>query len=153
VYAPKYTTETKLKSFSNQFEDNLNQSIGFQLTIPIFNGFLINTAVKKARLSIENAELDLQIARNQLRKNIEQAYADASAALKKHNATKKALITLNESFNYAQKRYDVGIITSVEYNESKTRLEKAQSDLLQAKYDYLFKTKIIDYYQGKTLTF
>ncbi|PCJ82429.1 MAG: transporter [Flavobacteriales bacterium] len=153
VFFPQYTTITEPRSFGKQLDDNLNQSVGLSLSVPIFNGWAVQTNINKARLAIENAEYDLQLARNQLRKDIEQAYANAVAALKKHRATKKSLIALEESFKYTEQKFNVGMVNAVEYNDVKNKLAKAQSDLLQAKYDYVFKTKILDFYQGIPLVF
>jgi outer membrane protein len=88
-----------------------------------------------------------------LKKSIEQAYYDASAAYKKYNATITSVESLKEAYKYAQQKFDVGLITSYDFLAAKNNLDKAQSDLIQAKYDYLFKTKILDFYQGKSLSF
>ena len=87
----------------------------------------------------------------QVQKNIQQAYADASAGLKKYNATVKTVEAMQESFKYTQKKFDVGMINTNDYNDAKNKLIKAQSDLLQAKYEFVFKTKVLDFYQGKPL--
>ena len=86
-----------------------------------------------------------------MQKNIQQAYADASAGLKKYNATMKAVEAMEESFKYTQQKFDVGMFNTNDYNDAKNKLIKAQSDLLQAKYEFVFKTKVLDFYQGKPL--
>lgn len=139
--------------FSKQIDDNLNQTIGFNLTVPIFNGLSVKTNISKAKIAKQKTEYDLTLTKNQVQKNVQQAYADASAALKKYKATKKSLEALEESFKYADKRFSVGDINAVEYNDAKNKLSKVQSDLLQAKYDFVFKQKILDFYQGKALVF
>lgn len=136
----------------NQFDNNLNKSIGFQLSIPIFNSLSTYASIKKAQLSVLNSKYTLNLAENQLRKTIEQAYLDASAALKKHNASIKSTDALRESYKYAEEKFTLGAITSFDYSESKNKLIKAESELLQAKYDYVFKTKILDFYLGKPIT-
>ena len=84
---------------------------------------------------------------------IQQAHADATAALKRYAATEKNVVALEESFRYTEQRFNVGMVNSLEYNDAKNRLSAAQSELLQAKYEYLFRMKILDFYMGNPLTF
>ena len=84
----------------------------------------------------------------QLYKNIQQAYSDAVAALKKYNASRKAVTSSEESFRYSEQKFNVGLVTPIDYNAAKTQLLNAQSDLAQAKYEYVFKTKVLDFYKG-----
>ncbi len=137
--------------FKNQINDNFYKYIGLSLNIPIFNGYRTSSNISKAKLAKSNAEYDLQLKKNQLRKNIEQAYADALASLKKYEATLKSLKSFEESFHYTEQKFNVGMVNSLDYNISKNKLTKAKSDLLQAKYDYLYKTKVLDFYMGKPL--
>jgi outer membrane protein len=138
--------------FINQFKDNRNWALGFSLSVPILNGWLVNKNIANSRLSIESNMYALDDAKKQLYKNIQQAYADASAALKKYAASQKAVTAMEESFRYSEQRFDVGLITPVDYNASKNQLLKSQSDLLQAKYEYIFKTKVLDFYRGIPLS-
>ena len=142
----------RVKSFSNQFTDNNNKSIGFYLYIPIFNGWSGRTAISQAKIQRDQAEVTLEITKRTLRKNIEQAYADAVASLKKYNSSLQKVSAQEESFNYAQQKFDVGMLTSFDYNISKKDLTRAQSELLQAKYDFIFKTTILDFYMGKPIS-
>jgi outer membrane protein len=142
----------RTKSFSNQFSDNDNKSIGFYLRIPIFNGWSGRTAISQARIQMDQANVELEITKRNLRKSIEQAYADAVAALKKYNSSLQKVNAQEESFKYAQQKLDVGMITSYDYNANKKDLTKAQSDLLQAKYDFIFKTTILDFYMGHPIS-
>ncbi len=144
--------EYRTKSFSDQIRANENKSLGLYLNVPILNGLLTRTAISKAKINVENANLDLEIQSNNLNKLIQQAHADALAALQKFTASQKKLTAANESFHYAEKKFNVGMLTSIEYNENKKNLSKAESDLLQARFDYIFKTKILDFYLGKELT-
>jgi len=100
----------------------------------------------------KNAQLDLQSQKLNLYANIQQAYADALAALKKFNATQKALVSMEESFKYTEKKFEVGLVNTVDYNMSKNQLIATQSDLLQAKYDFIFRTKILNFYNGEPIT-
>ncbi|MEI8202616.1 MAG: TolC family protein [Bacteroidota bacterium] len=152
VYGPNYEYNYKKKPFNDQISDNLNKSIGFYLNVPIFNGWRTNAEVKRAKINLANSEFSLQLAKDQLNKTIQQAYADANAAYKKHQAGIKSVEAMEESFKYFQQKFDVGMVNSVDYNDAKNKLSKAKSDLLQAKYEFLFKIKIIDFYMGKPLS-
>ena len=90
----------------------------------------------------------LEGTKKQLYKNIQQAYTDAVAALKKYNASIKAVTSTEESFRYTEQKFNVGMVTPVDYNAAKTQLLKAQSDLAQSKYEFIFKTKVLDFYKG-----
>lgn len=139
--------------FSDQVGQNLNRSVGFYLTVPLFNNLQTSSAISRANISRENAQLALQLQKDNLRKTIQQAFNDASSALKKYQAAKKAAAAMEESFRYMDQKYTVGAITATDYNDAKNKLTKARSDMLQAKYDYVFKLKVLDFYQGKPLAF
>ncbi len=139
--------------FNDQINDNINKSIGIYLTIPIFNNFQVKNTISASKINLKNAEYNLDLTKNNLNKSIYQAYADAKAALKKYYATLKAVEAMEESFKYTQQKFDVGMVNSIDYNDAKNKLVKAKSDLLQAKYEYVFRIKILDFYQGKPLTF
>jgi outer membrane protein len=142
---------TRLKSFEDQLKTNNNQSVGFSLNIPIFNGWQGRNAITQAKIQKNQAELDLDIQKRNLRKTIEQAYADAVASYEKYNSSVEKLNAQSESFKYTQQKFDVGMMTSFDYNMSKKDLTKAESDLLQAKYDFIFKTTILDFYMGNPI--
>ncbi len=139
-------------TFAEQFSDFANADIGLDLSIPIFNRNMMKMNIANARIGIESSQLELQNTKNALYKSIQQAYADAVAALKKFHATEKALLSMEESFKYTEKKYEVGLVNTVDFNTSKNQLTKTQSDLLQAKYDFIFKTKILNFYKGESLT-
>jgi outer membrane protein len=138
-------------SLKYQFKGNQRYGFGATLSIPIFNRFQARTGVSNAQIQVENTELQLQNTKNLLRKDIEQAYTNALAAFKRYIANQKAVISSKEAFRYTEEKFNVGMINSVEYNQSKNNLSKAQSDLLQAKYEYIFRTKILDFYNGQTI--
>jgi len=138
--------------FNEQFKDNRNWALGFTLNVPILNGWQVNKNIQNSKLSIENSKYALDGAKKQLYKNIQQAYADASASLKKYAASQKAVKSMEEAFRYTEQKFDVGLVTSVDYNASKNQLLKAQSDLAQSKYEYIFKTKVLDFYRGIPLS-
>jgi outer membrane protein len=134
--------------FSEQFNDNINWGLGFSLNIPILNGWQINKNIANAKISIQNSKYSLDAAKKQLYKNIQQSYADASAALKKYVASNKAVTSMEESFRYTEQKFNVGLVTPVDYNAAKSQLLQAQSALAQSKYEYIFKTKVLDFYRG-----
>lgn len=153
VYQPVPTgVSTEVIPFNSQINDNFNRSIGLYLTIPLFNGFQTHGNIERAKLSLKSANLNVEAQQLQLRKIIQQAYADANAALVKYNATKRTVEATQESFRYTDQKFSVGLLNSLDFNDAKNKLIKAQSDLLQAKYDYIFKVKVLDFYQGKPLT-
>ncbi|MFL2570213.1 MAG: TolC family protein [Flavobacteriales bacterium] len=139
--------------FEDQFNDNVSQAISLSLSIPIFNNWQVNSSISRAKIGVLQAQYSLQEAKNNLRKTIEQAQNDARSAQKKYIASKKSLVYQEESFQYTQNKYDLQLVNSYDYNNAKNTLFKAETDLLQSKYDYLFKTKMLDFYMGKPLTF
>jgi outer membrane protein len=139
-------------TFRNQLNDNLNYGVGFSLNIPIFNGWQVNTNISNSKLGIENSKYTLEATKKQLYKNIQQAFTDASGALKKYTVSKKAVEAMEEAFRYAEQKLNQGMVTAVEYNQSKTQLLNAQSEMAQAKYEYVFKTKVLDFYKGIPIT-
>jgi outer membrane protein len=153
IYQPKTEVVTSKKPFADQFQDNVNKSVGFTLSIPIFNGLQTVTGVKNAKLNALNAKYTQDLTEQNLYKTIAQAYANARAALNKYNASKSAVEAGEQSFYYSEQKFNVGAISTFDYNNSKTRLQNAQGNLVQAKYDYVFKLKVLDYYQGKELKF
>lgn len=140
------------KPFWAQLNDNRSITLGFRLTIPILNGFQVSTNIKQSKISLENADLNLEIQKNNLRKSIEQAYTDALASYQTYVAREKSLISLKESFKYAQEKLNVGMLSSTDYDVAKVKLFNAESDIIAAKYDYIFKTKILDFYLGRSLS-
>ena len=138
--------------FFDQLRDNRSAGVGLGLSIPIFNGWQVNTSIANARIMLENSKLELQSKKLELYASIHQAYADALAALKKFTATEHALVSMEESFKYTEKKFEVGLVNTVDYNTSKNQLTATQSDLLQAKYDFIFRTKILNFYRGEPIT-
>jgi len=143
--------DTTNLSFSQQIRNFRNYGVGFSLAIPILNGWQVNKNISNTKLGIANSEYVLESAKKNLYKSIQQAYADAVAALKKYSASTEAVAYSEESFRYMQQKFDLSMVTPVDYNTAKTELLKAQSDRSQAKYEYIFKTKVLDFYKGLPL--
>ncbi len=153
VFPYEYEYESRSsKPWGDQFNDNLNESVALNLRIPIFNGWTSRSSVAQAKIGIANADLELQQQKRELYKIIQQAYNDAVAAAKKHKAADKRVNATRESFNYSEQKFEVGLINSVEYNDAKKEANNALSELIQAKYDFVFRTTVLDFYMGKPLT-
>ncbi|MFI5158170.1 MAG: TolC family protein [Sphingobacteriales bacterium] len=144
VYSPSY-------SITNQFSNNLNESFGVSLQIPIFNRFTAHTAVKKAKLNYEYAQLSTELAKNTLSKTITQAVLDVQAAEKQYISAQQTYYANKEAFNVVQQRYNVGLVNSLDYNTSLTNYNKAETDMIEAKYAVVFRSKVIDYYLGNPI--
>ncbi len=142
----------KVKGFGDQLKDNNNRSFMIHLNIPIFNGWQTNSAIQQAKISQQNAYYNLELEKLNLNKIINQAYADASAAYKKYISSIKNVDATTEAFKYAEQKFNVGLITSLEYNESKKENTLAQSLLISAKYEYLYTVTILDFYMGNPIS-
>jgi len=152
VYTLKYDPVWKDNTFSDQVSDNINKSLSFNLNIPIFNGWSSRTAISKAKMNVENSKYTLDLKKLELRKTIQQAYADAKAALNKYQSSITGVEAAHESFRYAEQKFTLGSLNSVDYNNSKINFEKAESNLLQAKFEFIFKTTVLDFYMGKPIS-
>lgn len=139
--------------FRDQLDDNLSQFVGFSLSIPIFNNFRTRISVAKARISYENALLSQQQAENNLNKIIHQAVLDLRAAEKSLLSNEQAFESSREAFQVIKQRYDVGLANSIELNTSQTNMNRAEFELIQARYNLIFRSKVIDFYLGKPITF
>ena len=150
VLTPQYTYRTK--SFNDQINDNMSSYAVFTLNLPIFNGWQVNTNISNSKINVLNAKYALDLEKKNLYKEIQQKYLDALASKKKYIATKSSLKSTQEFFIYTKKKFDVGMVNTLDYNLAKNKVTKAKSDLLQAKYEYIFAVKILDFYQGKAVT-
>ncbi len=152
VFAPAFDFKTEVIPFWDQLDENLNRSVGLFLRIPIFNNYQVRSNIGRSRIGMEQARLQRQLVRDQLYKTIEQSHQDALAAFHRYQATQKNVDALQEAFRYTEQRFNVGMVNSLEYNDAKNRLTAAQSELLQAKYDYVFRTQILEFYVGNPLS-
>ncbi|MDF2157664.1 TolC family protein [Algoriphagus sp. CAU 1675] len=138
-------------SFSSQIENNLSQSVNLQLSIPIFSQFNNKASLQRARVQRQIAEVAELEAKNQLRQDIESAYNSALAAEQSYQASQKRVQSLEESFRIAQQRFDLGAINSVDFQVAQNNFYNAQADLLNAKYTYIFRVKVLDFYLGNPI--
>ncbi|WP_430814416.1 TolC family protein [Carboxylicivirga sp. RSCT41] len=136
------------RSLDEQFKTNRNTYVGARLSIPIFNRLQARNNVANAKLGVMDAQYLLKQEKLNLRKKIQQAYGNAVASYNKYLSSQEAVNSFAESFRYTEKKFNVGLVNSVDYNVAKTDYTRAQSDLLQAKYEYILRTKILDFYKG-----
>ncbi|MDO4164569.1 MAG: TolC family protein [Bacteroides sp.] len=136
------------RTFNQQLGDNFSKYVGLSLSVPIFNRLSTRNQVRTARLQQENYALQLDNVKKSLYKEIQQAWYNATASESKYTSSRAAAQASEASFRLMTEKYENGKATAVEYNEAKQNLAKAQSNELQAKYDYLFRTKILDFYKG-----
>ena len=139
------------RTFGQQMNDNFSKYVGFNLSVPIFNRLSTRNRVRTARLQRENYSLQLDNTKKELYKEIQQAWYNAVASESKYTSSSIASQASQASFELMSEKYVNGRANAVEYNEAKQNLMKAQSDELQAKYEYLFRTKILDFYKGEPI--
>lgn len=139
------------QNFKSQFRDNSREYVGVTLAIPIFNRRATRNNIRSTQIAMRNQQLTLSDAKLSLRKEIEQAYYNANAAYEKYRSADKALASARVAFVYEQQKADAGRSTVFDFNDAKTRMQKAESEMIQAKYEFVFRAKILDYYRGLPL--
>ncbi|MBC7412641.1 MAG: TolC family protein [Bacteroidia bacterium] len=146
TYTPTFNYDTRTTPFNTQIKKNINQSIGFSLQVPIFNNLRTHTAVQRAHINEQIAQINVNTAHQQLYKTIQQAVMEMNAANNKLNATAQVLNTQKETYTQATKRHTVGLLNSMDYLKFKTSLAKAEADYAQSKYEYVFKKTLVQFY-------
>jgi len=134
--------------YGTQLDNNFGQQVGLQLTVPIFNGLAAKTSYKKARLNVETAKLTKDNDLLALKQGIYQAYYNAVASMEKFEANKKAVVVAERSFDLATKRYNIGMLNTIDYLTNQNNLFTARINQLTAQYDYVFRMKVLEYYKG-----
>lgn len=140
-------------TFAEQLRNNMNRSVALNLQIPIYNRSLARTRILSANLQRQTSEIAAANARLQLRQQIETAYTNMRASANRYRATQAQVAQLERSFQVAESRLNAGALNSTDYNIAKSNLDRSRASLVQAKYDYVFRVKILDFYQNKPLTF
>ena len=138
--------------FGDQLKQNERKTIGVSVNIPLFNRFDARSNVRQARVAIVTRELSMENSKKALYKDIQQSYFMAVAAQEKYVASEKSVIAGKEAFSYAEERFAVGKSTVYEYNESKAKYAQSLSEQAQAKYNFIFRAKILDFYNGIPIT-
>jgi len=139
-------------AFFEQLNNQKSHSFNVNISVPIFSRFFNKTNVAKSLIFEENSKLNLEQARLNLESVIQRAYTDAQAAFKAFEAAKKSLASQELAFDNSQERYNIGAMNAFDLEQARFRLINAQSSLVNAKYDFVFKTKILDFYLGKEIT-
>ncbi len=147
-----YYTHGQEGAFFSQFNSNKNPTLGFSISIPIFNALSTRMNVKNQKLALENQKIELELQKQTLYKEIQTAYNQAYSAYERMNAAKENLLSIQESFSYTENKFNVGMVNATDYNIARTNLFKATSSYYQAQYQYIFELKILDFYTGKQIT-
>lgn len=135
-------------SFGDQLKQNGQKAVGFSLSIPLFNRMQVRNSVRSARINIRNQQLMMENTKKTLYKEIQQAYYNATASQEKYTASDKSVAASQVAFSYAEERYNAGKSTVFEFNEAKTKYAQSLAEQAQAKYDFIFRAKILDFYNG-----
>ncbi|KQX12108.1 TolC family protein [Flavobacterium sp. Root420] len=131
-----------------QFSDNKGHNFGFQLNVPIFNGFSVRNNVERNKVNLEKSKIDLEQKSLDLQRNVYTAFTNAKGALNTYESSTVTLEARQQAYNYAKEKYDVGLMNSFDFTQAQTLLTNAQSDVIRTKYDYMFKIKILEFYFG-----
>jgi outer membrane protein len=149
VISPQSQFASESISYNNQMKNNIGSGFGVAASIPIFNNLRTKYRVDQAKVQLKAAELDKSQADLTLRQNIEQAYANMESAYNRYKAVDEQYREYAESFRANEIRFNEGVINSFEYLQAKNNLDRARLNLTQIRYEYIFRTKILDYFQGK----
>ncbi|MCB8995546.1 MAG: TolC family protein [Bacteroidales bacterium] len=138
--------------FRDQLKNKQYSQVSIGLSIPVFNRYQTQTSISKAKIALEDSKLMLDQQEKLLYKNIQQAHTDAVGAFEKYQSALEAVKSNEEALNYTRQKFEVGLVNVVDYSIAKNNYSKAMSDMAQAKYEYIFKAKILDFYSGKEIT-
>ena len=147
------TSRTQMASFADQMKNNFSQSLGLTLSIPIFNRFATRNQVRNAQLARDNQQLQLESSRKSLYKEIQQAWYNALAAQTKYLSSQDAEASAAESYNLVLAKYEGGKANITEFNEAKQSYLKSASDLAQARYEFLYSSRLLSFYRDGVLDF
>jgi outer membrane protein len=155
LLTPSYTITESKKTFGNlwqgwgdQMSNHFQQNLGFSISVPILNGGASKFTYERAKLNVKNLQLTQDLTNQTLKNNIYQAYYSASAALQKFNATKVAVAAAQKTYEFANKRHDLGLLNTFDLITSQNNLTKTTLDLLNAQFEYVFRIKVLEYYKG-----
>ena len=153
AYTPNFTTVANEYGQADQLKDNIFKNFSLQLSIPILNGLATRANVQRSIINKEIATVTITETQNTLRQSIETAFNDASAASRSYAASVKQVNAQEEAYRMNKQRFEVGALNIIEYQVSENDLFRAKSDLTRAKYNFIFKKKILDFYQGKNIEY
>lgn len=156
VYAPTGNQITEKRSFGelwqgygSQLKDQFGQGFGLSLNVPIFNGWQARANIERAKLDIERNQLSIERDTLQLKQDVYNAYQSALGAYQTYLAREKAVQTAERSFELASKRYDIGVMQTIEWLTNQNNLTRAKIDKMVAQYDYVFRMKVLEFYKGR----
>ncbi len=149
VYAPQNNYISQKITYGNQWKNNFNSSVSIGLRIPILNGLQARSRVSQAKITEKRAYFNEKTTRIQLRQNIDQAYLNMTAAFDRYQKLQLQSQAYVESFHAAEVKFNAGALTSVDYLIVKGNLDRANTNLIAAKYDYILRTKVLDFYRGQ----
>ncbi|HEY0273702.1 MAG TPA: TolC family protein, partial [Chitinophaga sp.] len=147
IYGNPYTTR-----FGTQIGDNFRQYVGIHLSIPILNGWQLRTNYNKAKLNLEQQRLTTELDNQKLREDIYTAYANAVGSLQKYNAATRSVEASQRAFDFAGKRYELGLMNTIDYITTQSNLFRSQIDRVSALYDYIFKMKLLEFYRDQHIS-
>ncbi|MCB2377067.1 TolC family protein [Hymenobacter sp. BT635] len=150
ILQPRF--QTLPEGFSSQVKNNLGKQLSFNLSIPILNGLQVRTNVQRSIIGVKQSELRAEQTRLELRQSIQQAYADAVAAQRRYAAAKRQTEALSTAYRNAEIRFNNGLLNGTDFNIAKNNLYGAESSMIQAKYEFIFRRKVLDFYEGRGLS-
>ena len=149
VNVPTYA----LTPFNEQLDQNFNRTFGFSLNVPLFNNLRTRSQVNLQKIAVDNARIQSDIQKNQLRRDIQTAWQNAKAAYERLSATTKALSATEKAFEYTTTRYDEGLLNIYDFTAGRNQLVAAQSNQAQARFELILRLKVLDFYLGKPIAF
>jgi outer membrane protein len=151
VLSPR--TQTVVTTYRNpfglQFSDNFRQQVGINVSVPLFNNGIGRTNWQRSKLQVRNLEYQKELGDRTLKQDIYRSYTDAVTAIQKYNAAKKSVETAEKAYNFAQKRYDVGLLATIDFLTNQNNLTRARVEMAQAQVDYVFRLKLLEFYKGQ----
>ncbi|WP_245562225.1 TolC family protein [Niabella aurantiaca] len=144
----KIPTGFTKNTYFRQLSNNFSQNLGISLSVPIFNGHQARTGWKKAKLNVESQQLSQEQDAQTLKQDIYQAHTNAVAAIEKYNAARIAVTSAQKAYDFARKRFEVGLLKPIDLITNQNNLFKAKINMLSAQYDYVFKLKLLEFYKG-----
>jgi outer membrane protein len=139
-------------AYYDQLTQNISNTIGVSINIPILNGWQTRNAIKAAKINYQSASLQQLQTENQLKQDVYTAYYEAQNALQTYEAAQKSLNAFKKSLEYNEERYKIGALNSLQFNTVRTNYANAEIQEIRARYDYVFKLKVLDFYKGNPLT-
>ncbi len=135
--------------YADQLRENYYRSVQLSLTIPVFNGWQSRNRIQHARIDLERSHINYRQRKKELSQIVYEAWSDAMGAWKNYQSNATVLEAARESYQYAEESFNLGISSTIEYNEAKARLNRAEVNALQAMYEFVFLSKTLEFYQGE----